>query len=321
MTLQLVAPANLSSTPAATADASIRLQWTAITGATTYRGEVAVQDAMGVWGSWSPLFPGQATLLYDWFLAPLAAGIYQARVFATVGGVESLAWVSPYITVKHVADWLYGTIPELTRERDRVAGAPLQQLLNVLGVGLSDVKSIAESFAGITDVDSCPANLLPFLGAMLGFEFPYDLSEDLQRNFIRSIIGLYRMKGTQKSMRVVVTRMIAGQGFTLDIINEDHVAKTFLVELTTNEDNALSVNLQNKIVYLVNLYSPAGMIPSVAVAKYTTEIAGSTSDDATQATNERGLWRTNVGWHTLNTRMPSGDIVGLNEYGTTALTI
>jgi phage tail-like protein len=226
-----------------------------------------------------------------------------------------------YLYVPALVEWLYDRIPELTRERDATGGGALYQLVQVLGSGLQGVKDHVAYILDYVDPDHCPTDYLPALGAMLGFEFPYDLDEKLQRNFIRSIIAVYRIKGTPNAMKYMVGRLIAGQGITLDIQNEDHVAKTFDFILTMDEANALGAVLMDRITYLVNLYAPAGMIPNRVVSTYGIEAGHGGASDALQGTTtETTPWRLNRG-HTLNTQTPYGYTVSVNNAGVAPLAI
>src|SRR5690606_30021355 len=159
-----------------------------------------------------------------------------------------------------LATWMYERLPAMMRYRDK--DGHLKNLISVLAEGLVGIRKDVENFVHLVDVDNCPAELLPNLGAMLGFEFPYDLPEDQQRNFIRSIVSLYRVKGTSTALKFAASRLIGG-GFRITVENEDHVAKTFDVKLTADQDSTLLSQLENKLAYLVGIYSPAGMIPSI----------------------------------------------------------
>jgi len=221
-----------------------------------------------------------------------------------------------------MADWMYSRLPDMLRARDEVAGSPLRQLVRVLGFGMQDVRDLADTAVDFIDVDTCPADQLPLLGNLLGFEFPYDLAEDMQRNFVRSIVSMYRIKGTPLALKFVVNRLIAGKGFKLDIVNEDVVGKTFDLSLTAEDGAESSDALQSKITYLVGLYSPAGMVPRVVVVYYYDEQVDSTRrSDATHTTVEYTRWGFNLAGHTFNTRKSSGSVVSFNNLGQQTLSI
>lgn len=220
-----------------------------------------------------------------------------------------------------MAAFMYEALPAATRVRDEQAGEPLKQLLNVVGSGADEIRAGADRFVSLIDVDTCPAEHLPQLGAMLGFEFPYDLDEAMQRNFVRSIVSMYRIKGTPLALKFVVNRLIAGQGFTLDIENEDPVAKTFDVRMTANEGASGSDALQTKIAYLVGLYSPAGMIPRIVVLFYFDDaLDTSRQDDSAHTTVEHTAWSFNSKGHTMNTRKATG-FVAFNTRGSQTLSL
>lgn len=211
-----------------------------------------------------------------------------------------------------LATWMYEHLPAMMRYRDE--DEHLKNLISVLAEGLSGIREDVENFVQLVDVDNCPAELLPHLGAMLGFEFPYDLPEDQQRNFIRSIVSLYRVKGTPMALKFVASRLIGG-GFSITVENEDHVAKTFDVKLTADQDSTLLSQLENKLAYLVGIYSPAGMIPSIVVVYYSTEELEAAMDDSNHTTQQYTSWRMNFQGHRMN------DNVVLNGFGTVTLPI
>ena len=211
-----------------------------------------------------------------------------------------------------LATWMYERLPTMMRYRDK--DGHLKNLISVLAEGLVGIREDVENFVQLVDVDNCPAELLPNLGAMLGFEFPYDLPEDQQRNFIRSIVSLYRVKGTSMALKFVASRLIGG-GFRITVENEDHVAKTFDVKLTADQDSTLLSQLENKLAYLVGIYSPAGMIPSIVVVYYSTEELEDAMDDSNHTTQQYTSWRMNFQGHRMN------DNAVLNEFGTVTLPI
>lgn len=211
-----------------------------------------------------------------------------------------------------LATWMYEHLPAMMRYRDE--NEHLKNLISVLAEGLVGIREDVENFVQLVDVDNCPAEMLPHLGAMLGFEFPYDLPEDQQRNFIRSIVSLYRVKGTPMALKFVASRLIGG-GFRITVENEDHVAKTFDVKLTADQDSTLLSQLENKLAYLVGIYSPAGMIPSIVVVYYSTEELEAAMDDSNHTTQQYTSWRMNFQGHRMN------DNVVLNGFGTVTLPI
>lgn len=216
--------------------------------------------------------------------------------------------------------YLYSLLAESARERDEEQGFPLQQLCAVLGSGLTDVRGDADLIPSLVNLDTCPVAQLPRLSQMLGFDFPFDLPEDQQRAFVRSAVSLYRLKGTPAALRFVVTRVI-GNGFKLDITNEDYVGKTFDVQLTAVQDDASLNAFENKVVYLVGLYSPAGLIPNIVIVYYYADVAPSAQrSDANHVTTQIDAWRTNMNART-NTKKPNGDIVSCNNRGSTILTV
>lgn len=225
-----------------------------------------------------------------------------------------------YLYVTPLAEWLFSRLTDTMQARDAVNGGHLEQLTKVLGVGITEARDSADNIVNLIDVDTCPADFLPHLGALLGFEFPYDLDEQMQRNFIRSIVSLYRVKGTPMALQFVVNRIIAGKGFKLDITNEDYVGKSFDVRLSAEDTAEGSDSLQNKVVYLVGLYSPAGFTPTVVVAFYYQEQQDATRQSDTHTTKAYVRWSYNQPGHSYNKLSASGKVAYTNQ-GVQVLTI
>lgn len=215
---------------------------------------------------------------------------------------------------------MYEALPAVMQEEDAARGYPLRQLLQVLGVGIEDIYTAANKFVDLIDVDTCPVAQLAGLSGMLGFDFPYDLSEDQQRAFVRSTVALYRIKGTPAALKFVVTRLI-GKGFQLDITNEDWQAKTFTLRLTAQQDNATLNALEGKVGYLVNLYKPAGIIPTLVSSYYFDDAADPVTRQDAHTTRRYDAWRFNLRGTRFNTKTAEGDTVSFNNRGTETLTI
>lgn len=202
-----------------------------------------------------------------------------------------------------------GSEMDLAGKRVRLENkTPLRQLLDVLSTGYQSLKEDIDSFATQIDIDGCPEEFLPHLAALLGFEFPYDLDVVQQRSYLRNIITLYRTKGTAWALRIAALRII-GAGFDLVVTNEDHVAKTFDVEVTADGDTTTG-QMEQKLTYMVNQYSPAGMIPTVTVIYYFSEATALASRSTEEFEDTAfSAWRTNMVGHLTN------DEARLNAYG------
>lgn len=261
---------------------------------------------------WEKVYSDVRTTEYEWDVSHLPSGKYEIRLRAhdTESGEYSDYTDTVIIDIlgesKKFRDYLYERLPEGVRYRD---DGSIRQLIDVLGEGLAGVYRDIDNFAYLVDVDNCPAEMLPHLGAMLGFEFPYDLPEEQQRNFIRSTVSLYRIKGTPTAIKFLASRMIGG-GFRITIENEDHVAKTFDVRLEADEGSTILSQIENKVAYLVNIYSPAGMIPHLVVAYFNREELPNQLSDAYHTTTQFTSWRLNFFGHRIN------DNIRMNDFGT-----
>jgi phage tail-like protein len=218
-----------------------------------------------------------------------------------------------------LSNWMWERVPEMTRERDYALSrpgapldewerpkGPLRELVDVLAHGFDLIKGDIDQFEKLIDVDNCPASLLPFIGDMLGSEFPYDLTVEQQRTYLRSLIRMYRTKGTAWTLRLAAMRVI-GSGFDIEVTNESHIAKTFDVVVTAQQ-GANANQLEQKIRYMVDQYSPAGMIPDVRVAYFFGDVWDATNtSDGYAASVAVSLWKFNVLGHKLNQNARTND--------------
>ena len=109
---------------------------------------------------------------------------------------------------------LYDLLPQLYKVEDakqKPIPYPLKRYLQVAGIGLDFMRSKIEGHANIFDPDKAPPELLPHLANMLGFEFPYDMTEKEQRSLLKVLPILYKLKGTR-----TVFDYLARQIFGLD---------------------------------------------------------------------------------------------------------
>lgn len=195
--------------------------------------------------------------------------------------------------------WLLERIPSMARYRDeQFQQGMLDELIEMLAHGLGLVKTDIDSFPDIIDTDDCPAAFLPELAKMLGFEFPYDLPEAQQRAFIRNSVALYRVKGRPITLQFVTTRLMGSKDFQIQITAEDWQTKTFTVQLVSTEESNLTADLTSKVVYLVDLYTPAGLVPTVLLsAVYSDDMDPAlwTVDDQYDALFEKRYTSLNIG--------------------------
>lgn len=218
-------------------------------------------------------------------------------------------------------DLMWEKIPELTRERDMsfaspdapldedgVPKGPLRQLVDVLGSGLEAVYDEASRFQDLIDIENCPEEHLPYLAALFGFEFPYDLNAEQQRRYLRNVIGLYRTKGTAWTLRIAALRII-GEGFTLNVTNEDRENHVFDVEITAAGEGNTVAQLEQKMQYMIEQYSPAGMIPNLVVRYYFTDITDLEArvSDEEHTSFEHTSYRLNMAGHRLNDNAKATD--------------
>jgi len=200
--------------------------------------------------------------------------------------------------------WMYDKIPEITRRRDAEEGEPLRQILAVLGEGLGDIEEAIEKLPELVDAETCPPQFLPALGAMLGFEFPFDLPEEQQRAFVRFMVALYQVKGTPFGLSFAASRLM-GSGFAIQVVDEDWVAKTFALELTSQGDGStLATELTNKLLVVIEQNTPAGLVPSLVVTFVFQEASALVPQETfTETTETVTAWRYNGPLTKLNGAM------------------
>ena len=145
---------------------------------------------------------------------------------------------------------LYDLLPQLYKVEDakqKPIPYPLKRYLQVAGIGLDFMRSKIEGHANIFDLDKAPPELLPHLAKMLGFEFPYDMTEKEQRSLLKVLPILYKLKGTQ-----TVFDYLARQIFGLDAkaysewVSRGGLKGENLIEINVEASGELS-NLQTRI--------------------------------------------------------------------------
>jgi phage tail-like protein len=111
-----------------------------------------------------------------------------------------------------MGETLYNLLPPVYHREDakiKPDQYPLKRFLQVNGVGLDFMRGKIDGRASLFDLDNTPVELLPHLAKMLGFDFPYDMSVKEQRNMLKLLPTLYKMKGTQ-SVFDYLSRQIFG---------------------------------------------------------------------------------------------------------------
>lgn len=141
---------------------------------------------------------------------------------------------------KSMGEILYDLLPQLYKVEDakqKPIPYPLKRYLQVAGIGLDFMRSKIEGHVNMFDLDKAPPELLPHLAKMLGFEFPYDMTEKEQRSLLKVIPILYKLKGTK-----AVFHYLAGQIFELE-------AKTYSEWVSRggqNGENLIKITVETK---------------------------------------------------------------------------
>lgn len=210
---------------------------------------------------------------------------------------------------KITTEFLYSRLPAVYREEDANIGYPLKRFLNILvegGFKLAE-KDIID-YLNLFNADKCPAKFLPHLGSLLGFEFPFDMPEQVQRKFIKNAARLYRMKGTKASLQFLISELI---GFPAVITDEDVINKTFVVDITASGEDPDLEAKQRKIIQLLEAYKPMGSKFSILTAYLYKDILNMTFEEEEDTIASRPRLNI-VGGFRLNTKgdwLNSRDIV------------
>lgn len=78
-----------------------------------------------------------------------------------------------------------------------VTAGDLHDFAAILGTGLDGVETLIDGLAALVDVDNVPVEYLPYLGALLDYDYDWTRDPEEQRAEIRGLIPAYRMRGTK----------------------------------------------------------------------------------------------------------------------------
>jgi phage tail-like protein len=78
---------------------------------------------------------------------------------------------------------------------------PLKRYLQVTDVGYQYINDKTDGLFNMYNPDLCPPEFLPYLASMLGFEFPFEMTEREQRQWLKLLPTLYESKGTKNLFR------------------------------------------------------------------------------------------------------------------------
>lgn len=76
----------------------------------------------------------------------------------------------------------------------------LRAFLRILGPTFDDLKERIDHLPELVDPDRCPAQFLPHLGALVGFEPPEDMPTPMVRKRLKLAVETYRRLGTMPSL-------------------------------------------------------------------------------------------------------------------------
>ena len=99
------------------------------------------------------------------------------------------------------ADRLFGLLAGVHRQMDE---GDLRDFLAVFGPTLDWIKSRIDSLPELWDLDAAPDELLPLLGALVGYPYNHTRDPGVQRKLIRFRTEFYRRKGTRASLERIL---------------------------------------------------------------------------------------------------------------------
>lgn len=94
----------------------------------------------------------------------------------------------------------YKRLPEIYKKEDRNALNPyqLKKYLRILGEGFDDIEKSVDSLKFNFDMDLATTETITPSAKLLGFNFPYNMTENEKRNLVKILPLLYRNKGNAK---------------------------------------------------------------------------------------------------------------------------
>ena len=171
--------------------------------------------------------------------------------------------------LKVTTDLLYSLLPSIYRVEDENLKYPLKRFLDVLVQGgIIDLENKIASFTDLFDADRCPPEYLPHLAAILGFEFPHNLTSKEQRRFIKNMANFYMIKGTKRSLEFIIRELLA---VDVEISSVDTVNRTFEVLCTPDISDPKLAEKEDKVVQMVELYKPGNSTAFVTFGYTLTE--------------------------------------------------
>lgn len=166
-----------------------------------------------------------------------------------------------------IRDYIYQlTVPEAARYRD--SKEELKRFLDLFAQKFDAIKEKIDNFPSLVDIDTCPPEFLPYLGALVGYEYDPLLPAESQRETIKRIISIYQRKGTPQSIIDIVAPYdpnahifepgynVARHGVSKfsgsDRFQDKWYWRTGVFELVTSADNL------HELRDLIKSYRPAG---------------------------------------------------------------
>lgn len=111
---------------------------------------------------------------------------------------------------------------------DYVNGTDIKNLTQGVAVTLDEVKAEIDRIMDVFDVEFCPAEDLPIIGALFGFEIDTTEDPEYQRKLLKTAIDVIKNKGTFDSFKIIFKNL----GF--DITIKPQWTADYYEEVTVN---------------------------------------------------------------------------------------
>ena len=180
--------------------------------------------------------------------------------------------------MSYFANKLHALLANIHQQQDN---GDLSDFLAIFGPTLDWIKDFIDDFPNLWSLDDVSDELLPFLGAIIGY--PYDPTRDpnVQRKLIRFRIEFYRRKGTRASLE----RILEENGVTATIL--ENVPHEGIYQVDVHDPPPWLADMLDEVhpagtkwVYVVNWNSVRQMQITPVTAMARIEIRTSTSSMA-----------------------------------------
>lgn len=136
--------------------------------------------------------------------------------WVVVAGGRAMAWPTGHYGL---AERLYELLPAMHRRYDEAepqqqGQGQLRRFLQIFGLGLDHVRSLAEGLRERHDLQATGVDRLPYLAQWIGWDLDHTLDQQAQREQIRFAPTVYQSVGSEPNLRALIA-MAAGQQYQI----------------------------------------------------------------------------------------------------------